>query len=986
MPRDFLTDAERERFQAFPQRIHPQDLITYFTLSPTDLSQLPIQSAPSNRFGFAMSLCCLRYLGFCPEKLTTAPPTLLAHVAVQLDLSPDQLEPYGQRAQTRTEHLHRICDYLGFRLSNEELLEELRTWLLRRALEHDKPLLLLQMACERLYQEKIVRPGITRLERMVSQARVQATKETFSRLSSFLTRPRKELLEQLLVFEPSTGRTPLHWLRQRATTNSPKAILQSLDKLATLQEWGVEEWQLDSIHPNRLKLLTQIGRKSSNQALERMSEERRYPILLAFLRQSLFDLTDELIDMFDRCLLRTHSRSKRDLDEFKRSVSQKTNEKLRCFRTLAQVILDIEVPDLQVREAIYQTIPKENLDAFVLECEKLIRPESDTCFDYFVRRYGYIRQFSSQFIELLFKSNLQDDPLLKAIELLRQLNQNRRRKLPEDAPTKFVSRQWHPYVLENKNEPDRHGYELCALWELRKALRSGDLWLSASRRYANPEIYLLPQEQWPSYRTEICQQLQAPEDGSLRISQRKIELKEIAQEVEHLLANEELRLEEGAIVVSPLKAKEKPDSAVRLEEMIASRLPQVELSQLVMEVDRWTGFQQHFHHASGQKTRLSDFSTHLYASLLAQSSNMGFARMAQSSDLTYEQLSWFANWYIREETLKAANDTLVNFQHEQPFSKHWGGGTLSSSDGQRFPVSGKIKEASALPRYFGYGRGVTFYTWTSDQFSQFGTKVVSATVRDATYVLDALLDNETELDIVEHTTDTAGYTDLIFGLFDLLGIQFSPRIRGVGQLKLYQIDQLPKLPMLGSLFRGKLQERRVLEHWDSLLRVAGSLKLGWVTASLLISKLQSTPRQSSLTRALQEYGRLCKTLFVLRYLKSEEYRRRINRQLNKGEAMHALRQFLFLANRGRIRRKQEEEQHNQAACLTLITNAVVVWNTVYMSAIVKQLWEEGHMLQEEDFQYLSPARFEHINPFGSYRFELDESLERDQLRPLRPPK
>jgi hypothetical protein len=65
---------------------------------------------------------------------------------------------------------------------------------------------------------------------------------------------------------------------------------------------------------------------------------------------------------------------------------------------------------------------------------------------------------------------------------------------------------------------------------------------------------------------------------------------------------------------------------------------------------------------------------------------------------------------------------------------------------------------------------------------------------------------------------------------------------------------------------------------------------------------------------------------------------------------------------------------------------VVVWNTVYVSAIVKQLWEEGHMLQEEDFQYLSPARFEHINPFGSYRFELDESLERDQLRPLRPPK
>jgi len=106
----------------------------------------------------------------------------------------------------------------------------------------------------------------------------------------------------------------------------------------------------------------------------------------------------------------------------------------------------------------------------------------------------------------------------------------------------------------------------------------------------------------------------------------------------------------------------------------------------------------------------------------------------------------------------------------QPLSRHWGGGTLSSSDGQRFPVPVRSRTATALPRYFGYSQGLTFYTWTSDQFSQYGTKVIPATVRDATYVLDAILDNETKLAILEHTTDTAGYTELVFALFDLLGI------------------------------------------------------------------------------------------------------------------------------------------------------------------------------------------------------------------------
>ena len=76
-------------------------------------------------------------------------------------------------------------------------------------------------------------------------------------------------------------------------------------------------------------------------------------------------------------------------------------------------------------------------------------------------------------------------------------------------------------------------------------------------------------------------------------------------------------------------------------------------------------------------------------------------------------------------------------------------------------MRGRVLSATALPRYFGYGRGVTFYTWTSDQYLQYGTKVVCATNRDGAHVLDEILDNETELDLLEHTTDTAGYTDLL---------------------------------------------------------------------------------------------------------------------------------------------------------------------------------------------------------------------------------
>ena len=142
-------------------------------------------------------------------------------------------------------------------------------------------------------------------------------------------------------------------------------------------------------------------------------------------------------------------------------------------------------------------------------------------------------------------------------------------------------------------------------------------------------------------------------------------------------------------------------------------------------------------------------------------------------------------------------------------------------------MQGKVRNARALPRDFGYGQGLTFYTWSSDQFSQYGTKVISSTIRDATYVLDAILDNETDLIILEHTTDTAGYTDLVFGLFDLLGMQFSPRLRDLGDRQLYKLTTDATIyPRLDARLTGCLDLTRRLARWDDLARVAGLPNVG----------------------------------------------------------------------------------------------------------------------------------------------------------------
>jgi TnpA family transposase len=579
------------------------------------------------------------------------------------------------------------------------------------------------------------------------------------------------------------------------------------------------------------------------------------------------------------------------------------------------------------------------------------------------------------------------------IGFLTTAERERLNRFPEQIPRDDLSAFFLLSEADHQREPDgsisRRYYELCTLWHLRSALRAGNIWVAHSRRYANPDTYLIPPEEWPHWRPEVVRQTGTPSQGIERLHEREAELESAMAQVERLLTRpgSHLRIEDDRLVLSPLEANPRPASADALAERIAERLPRVELSELLMEVDTWTHFSRHFVHAADADGLRLALLPQLYASLLAHACNFGLERMAHLTDLAYEHLAWCTTWYLREDTLKAAFTALVNYHHHLPLSHAWGSGILSSSDGQRFPVSGKNRHARPMPPPLGYGLGITFYSWTSDQLSQYGTKCVPVTVRDSTYVLDEICNNETELPIREHTTDTAGATEIIFALFDLLGYRFTPRLRDLGDRRLFTsgpID-MQRYPRLQPYVTGRIQRQRILHWWDELLRVAGSLHRGWVTASLLVQKLQAYPQKNALALVLQEYGRLVRTLHILRWYANQEDRRRILRQLNKGEALHDLRAYLFIANRGQLRRRRGEELAHQASCLNLVTNAVMVWNTVYMTAVVEQLKQEGYPMQESDLAHVWPTRYNHINVYGKYHFNIEEARGRKGLRPLRPP-
>ena len=454
-----------------------------------------------------------------------------------------------------------------------------------------------------------------------------------------------------------------------------------------------------------------------------------------------------------------------------------------------------------------------------------------------------------------------------------------------------------------------------------------------------------------------------------------------------LLAREsqlpDVELSSAGLKISPLD-NSVPKEADALRDLLYGMLPHVKVTDLLMEVDRWTGFTRHFVHLKTQDPAKDP--TLLLTAILADATNLGLGKMAESCPGTsLAKLSWLVAWHIRDETYSKALAEIVNHQHGVPFAAHWGEGTTASSDGQRYRAGGRGEAAGQVNAKYGNDPGVTFYTHVSDQYAPFHTKVINATVRDATHVLDGLLYHESDLRIEEHYTDTAGFTDHVFALCHLLGFRFAPRIRDLADKRLYVPDKAAQWPALGPLIGGSIHNKLIEQQFSEVLRLAASIKQGTVTASLILRKLGAYPRQNSLALALREIGRIERTLFTLAWLEDPALRRRVNAGLNKGEARNSLARAVFFNRLGEIRDRSFENQQHRASGLNLVVAAITLWNTVYLGRAA-DLLTQTRVFDSNLLQHVSPLGWEHVNLTGDYTWHANKRIAKGGFRPLLNPK
>lgn len=936
-----------------------------WTLSLLDIEFIQ-RYRKSFRLWMAVQLCAMRLYGRLLEHCTDLSPRIINYLASQLELTPTLRIVIPEREATYLDQRQAILTYLGFSRLTQTDRENLEAWLIAQAAQCRELTDFLARVERKLLDDKKVLPPRKTLQRWIKSVYVAAFQESYEKISQQLTETLKQQLDKTLDIETCASTSFFNQLKDyppSASIGTLKLYLQRYQQLRGIEIWHIN---LVDFHPTFIQYTYALAKHYNAWQLGRFPTAKRYSLLVVFLHESQKVLLDYLVALHDQYMAEILREAKHLYEKRHRDYRK------RHKKALDSIIIPIDYllgrsPDKAIYlKDIYQLIPEKELRTKREDIALYKRMEEQGFADILCGKYRSLRKYFAEFIKLPFEAQPGSHGLMDAITIIRKLDTGELKSLPKELPYSFIDPQIRAYL---KNRKERNLWELGIALAIKDKLRSGDLFLSDSKRHTSFWNLIYQESLWQRDRLELYEELNVIQEPKAAV---EAIVKQFHESV--LLAKQRLplanfaRIEDGRLILKRDDKLERSTHADRLQATMSSALPKIRIEDLLMEVDKEIGFTRCFKSLTTEKIMADNHYKILIAAIIALATNLGIVSMANSTaDVTVDNLRDIIQNCIRQDTLKAASAMIVDKHATLPLSLVQGQGVLSSSDAQRFGITASSLLASYYPRYFGYyEKAIGIYTHVSDQYSVFSTKAISCSPREALYVLDGLLENDTVLPIREHTTDTAGYTEHIFALCFLLGFNFMPRIKDLKDQQLYRVDKDLDLGDLASLLNKSSDMDIVTEQWDQMLRVAASLKKRLTPAHVIMERLINGSPSDRLSRAFTQLGRLIKTQYILRYITEPELRRKVQIQLNKGEYRHKLSRWIFFANQGEFQTGDYEEIMNKASCLSLVSNAILYWNTRKIDPIVSQLRLQNTEITDDTVARVSLLPYKHVIPNGTY--------------------
>ena len=969
------TRRRRPKDISLPEDPSENELAVDWGLSIADHLEVARCRGDLNRLRFAVQLCVLRKHCRFLESYSQVPVRIINHLSKQLELPPLLRLEESERDATEYVQQQRVRSYLNFHICDERIESELTSWLADRAVEGSLPEQLYGKAEQLLKSRHVVLPAASAIERLVDSVSARARNDFFEFITSRLPDNLPQQIDELLDKTGSDGKTVLFHLKEYPPAPSSKSILEYIDHFKLIDAMLVQDFDT-GVEPQMQKHLALLAKQYDASALKRFPAAKKYALASCFIVETRKTVLDYVVAMHDQFTIDMARKSKNKHNLKLKSGRKRAKQGMALILDATEIMVDSGVPIANRGGVLFESFSERQLKEALESCRTFQILEDRGLTDELCAHYVGFHCYLPQLLTLDFQGSVGSEQLITAIDLARTLEASDKRKLPNDSPISFVPDGWQKALVKPDGLLDRRIWDVPLGLAIRDSLRSGDLHLPESRKHVSFWNLVYDETKWKNEKPRAYASLALPSKANDLFTDLRTEYTESLNKAKtELAANSFFTITDGEIHLKKPDALEIPEGTRQLRAAIESNIRHIRIEDLLQEVDQLCAFTREFRPLGGYKSRAKNLYITILANLIAQGTNLGIAAMANSvDDLSADMLQHANQWFFSLESQKAVNKVLVDFHHTLPLRCLYGKGEMSSSDGQRFGVQQSSLLASFYPRYFGYyDRAITLYTHISDQYSVFSTQAISCGPREALHVLDGLLDNQTTLCPHEHTTDTHGFTEQLFGLCYLLGFSFMPRLKDLLAQRLYKFDSSMDMGELEPVFEPPIDLSLINEQWDQLVRVASSLKNRVAPAHVVLHRLVNASPSDRVAKALTALGRLVKTVYLLGYISDPGLRRKVHKQLNRGESRHDLAKWLFFANRGVFRTGDYEEIMNKASCLSLLSNAVLVWNTIEIDKMVNSLRASGQIVDDADLALMSPLLRYHVAPKGTYFNKKEQS-------------
>ena len=943
------------------------------------------------RIGMALFLKFFQDRGHFPTKREDIPKEAVEYMAVQIGVSPGAWHALTWEGPTVKRLRAEIRQWLGFREATVADAETLEAWMVQEVLDQEhRPDRLKDAVIGQCRKLCIEPPAAEQIRRLVGSAvqrhETRFCETIFGKLDSAIVDRLDTLLEADPSEEDGEGWTVWQTLKEEPGRAGLESVKEAASRLRLLRKVGLPA---ELFHGAQPKLIERYAKRA---AVEEPFELRRHAgplkatLMTAFLHRRTEDLTDHLADLLVETVHKMGKGAEKKIDSsLERALQKKASGKISKLYQIAKASVD--EPKGAVEEVIFPVAPEPWLRTLIEEIE------TSTDYKGKVRRSlhrSYRAHYRPMLPEILnnleFRcTNTQHQPIMEALNILKEHLHHKGPTYPRGVqpPLKdVVPSDWMSLVVDGEGKRrkiNRTAYEICVLKALREQLRCREIWVVGSRRYRDLEEDL-PQD-FEERKAAYYEDLGIPLDAKAFTAALREELTRLLEALDKgMPTNPKVRIvhknkKDGyRISISPLEPKPDPENLAVLKQEVNRRWWGTSLLDMLKETDLRVGFTQYLR--SGTERSHMDEATlrrRLLLCLFGLGANTGIKSMESRPADDYKDLLYVRRRFVSAEGLRQAIAKVVNATLAVRLPRIWGEATTAcASDSKQFGAWDQNLLTEYHLRYG--GRGIMVYWHVEKNAVCIYSQLKRVSSSEASSMIEGVLRHCTDMEVNRQYVDSHGQTTVAFAFCNLLGFELMPRLKDISRQKLHKAEAGQVFANLENVMAPRTINWELIEEWlDAMVKHAVALKLGMADAESLLRRFTRNNIQHPLYKALFELGKVIKTIFLCKYLASEELRQEVHEGLNVVESWNSTNGFIFYGKAGELATNRRENQEISLLCLHLLQASLVYINTLMIQEILGDpKWLDRMTIR--DLAALSPLLTLHINPYGRFDLDMDARI------------